>query len=199
MQRMAPRSLLVCVLALAAGCGARVSDPSVVGGADAPVGTVDADPNHPPSDASGDAAVAPPDARPCTGTPDGEGHCYLFHATPSVTAIEAEAACLADGTHLAIITDATQNTAVQTAIGTTPASFIGATDAIVEGTFKWVDGTTVTFTNFDTGEPNNGNGGHEEDCLVMRGDAGKVGTWDDRPCLPEGVSTPGVYPFVCEF
>ena len=66
----------------------------------------------------------------------------------------------------------------------------------------WDDGTaSPRSSNFNTGEPNNGSGTYQEDCIVMRGD--KADVWDDRPCGPEpgagGVGqTPTSYPFICE-
>jgi hypothetical protein len=187
-------------VALLTACGAKLGDPSSAATSppDAPSGggTIDAP-------ASGDATVidaapdAPPDARPCTGSA-ADGHCFLYHSD-QVTWAQAGSACAADGTHLAIITNVVQDNAILGLVGTVTPAYIGATDSVTEGTFLWVDGTPLTFVNFDAGEPNNGGNPstHEEDCLVIRGDTG--GKWDDRPCLPEGVSTPGVYPYVCEF
>lgn len=161
-------------------------------------------------DQQGDAGIpidapividAPPDAAPCTGTVDMEGNCYTFNAMPLDWAT-AKATCEAAGTHLAIIRSDEQNTAVATLIGTTTIAYLGGTDAATEGTFLWVDGTGLTvFSNFNLGEPNNGNGTHEEDCLVIRGD--KADKWDDRPCGPEpgaggAGQTPVNYPSVCE-
>ncbi len=75
-------------------------------------------------------------------------------------------------------------------------AFIGATDVAVENTYVWPDGSALSFTNFRTGEPNNGNGAFEEDCLVIEG--ARMGTWDDRPCAPPPVGT-GSYAYVCQF
>lgn len=189
--------MALLVAAATGGCGAKLGgDPAVLGGVDARH-----DGANPGVDAVAlDAAPIAPDARACTGgTLDGAGHCFLYH--PGALAWSAaEAACVADGSHLAIITDATQNAVVLGIIGTTDPAFLGATDAVTEGTFRWTDGTPLTFTNFNAGEPNNGAGTHEEDCLVMRVDATRAGEWDDRPCAPDpSTTTPGLYPFVCEF
>ena len=190
------RSALPVVLAIAAaaGCGAKLGgEPSVVSAPDAgsSVGPVDGAPAP--------AIDAAPDARPCTGTPDGEGHCYLYNPT-MVTWAEASAACIADHAYLAIIKDATQNATVAGLLDGVNPAFIGATDQAAPPTYLWVDGTPLTYTNFNTGEPNDGGGTHAEDCLAIRADAATLGTWDDRPCAPEAATTtPGIYPYVCEF
>lgn len=154
-----------------------------------------------PNDLDAPIAIdAPPDARPCTDgatNDDSTGHCFEFFPTPALEFAAAETACEALGAHLAIITAQAEQDAIAGLIGTTTA-YLGATDQVTEGTFLWVDMTPLTFTNFNTGEPNNGAGTHQEDCLVMRGD--KNFQWDDRPCLDEAGAgtTPTKYPYVCE-
>ena len=91
---------------------------------------------------------------------------------------------------------AAQNAVVQTLVAGVEAAFLGATDAAVEGTFRWPDGSGFTFTNFRAGEPNNGGGQFQEDCVVIEGTRG--GSWDDRPCAPPPVGT-GSYAYVCQF
>ena len=54
----------------------------------------------------------------------------------------------------------------------------------------------MVLTNWNTGEPNNGAGVYEEDCIVIHGML--AGKWDDRPCAPGGAAIEGVYPIVCE-
>lgn len=186
------------IAATLGGCGAKIgNDPAISGG--------DVDAGRDRTDAAAVTDTARPvdatiDARPCTGGAlDGAGHCFLYH--PEARAwVDAEAVCVAASSHLAIITNATQNALVLSLIGTIDPAFLGATDVVTEGTFLWTDGTALSFTNFAAGEPNNGAGTHEEDCLVMRVDSTLAGEWDDRPCATEATTTtPGLYPFVCEF
>uniref|UniRef100_A0A672Y808 C-type lectin domain-containing protein n=1 Tax=Sphaeramia orbicularis TaxID=375764 RepID=A0A672Y808_9TELE len=61
--------------------------------------------------------------------------------------------------------------------------WIGLNDLVSEGTWKWVDGSSVTLKFWNPGEPNNGkarNGMHlyEEDC----GQKTAKGKWNDRHC-----------------
>jgi hypothetical protein len=184
-----PRS--TCLLFVAA-CGVQVNN----GGATQHNVSPDA-----PAPPDIDAPVVPLiDAAPCTGASDAEGNCYTFHAT-LLDWTDAQADCTSRNEHLAIVRTAEQNAAIATLIDATTIAYIGATDAVTEGTFLWDDGTGLTFSNFNLGEPNNGAGTHEEDCLVMRGD--KSDQWDDRPCGPEAGAggtgqTPVTYPYICE-
>ncbi|XP_008848050.1 mannose-binding protein A-like [Nannospalax galili] len=65
-------------------------------------------------------------------------------------------------------------------------AFIGITDEITEGQFKYVTGGTLTYSNWKKDEPNNYGGG--EDCAIIL----KEGIWNDISC-----NTP--FLAVCEF
>ena len=87
--------------------------------------------------------------------------------------------CKSTGAELARIDDAKQNALARSLVGKSRA-FIGLTDAIKEGHFKWVDGTAPRYTNWAPGEPNNRkNGATDEDCVVINWHGDK---WDDVPC-----------------
>jgi len=154
-----------------------------------------------PADAARDPdAAAPPDARACTGgdaraTDPATGACYVYFATPTARPT-ARTTCeaLGPGALLASPQSATENQLIAGLIGTADAH-LGATDEVTEGTFVWDDGTAVVLTSWNTGEPNNGAGGGDEDCMVMLGAV--PGKWDDRPCVDPGDGR-GVYAFVCE-
>jgi hypothetical protein len=145
---------------------------------------------------------APVDMKlPCMGgdtrtTDPMSGACYMLFTTPRSYA-EARTVCggLGGGALLASVQTANENQLITTLLGQGDA-FLGGTDEQVEGTFRWEDGTAVVLTNWNTGEPNNGQGMYEEDCIVIHGSL--AGKWDDRPCATNGSAVPGTYPFVCE-
>ncbi|XP_075903877.1 CD209 antigen-like protein C isoform X1 [Nelusetta ayraudi] len=58
--------------------------------------------------------------------------------------------------------------------------WMGLTDTEEEGTWKWVDGTTLTKSYWDNGEPNS-YGGHDEDCVEMKGPK-QPNAWNDADC-----------------
>ena len=55
--------------------------------------------------------------------------------------------------------------------------WIGLTDTVVNGTFVWVTGDPVSYSDFQNGDPTETAG--VEDCVWIRPD-GRY--WDDRPC-----------------
>jgi hypothetical protein len=177
---------LVASVALVA-CGARLQ-----GGPPAPDVVVDA-----PAIIDGAPAI---DARPCTGG-DANGSngtsCFVFVKT-LVDHDGAEAACAAMNAHLAKVDDAATNTMLaQMVLGFD--TFIGANDIAVEGTFVYDDGTPVTYTNWRTGEPSNGGGHYQEDCVVIEGKKTPDDTWDDRPCAPVPNVGGGMYSYLCQY
>jgi hypothetical protein len=196
---------LLVLLPLAAACGVHLDsagglDASTRATADAPV-AIDGSTTS-LLDAAPDAAP-----RPCTG---GNAQvtagtaCFVYTAT-ATTWTDAGTACTAMMAHLAIVDSATTNATITTLVGTNDV-FLGGTDAATEGTWLWTDNTpialtgTMPFQNWRSGEPNNGAGGHEEDCLVLEGSKTPAGTWDDRPCAPEATTTtPGRYGYVCQY
>lgn len=183
------------LLVAVAGCGAKLAeDPTGV------QHVVDASPSE-DAHLTIDAAVAPPDARPCTGGqasavgPGGE--CFIYVAGPA-TWDQAKAGCIAMNAQLAILDTAAKDTFAEALVTTDV--FIGANDNAVESSFVWVDGTPVVFTNWHAGEPNNGGGGgYSENCVVVAG--ARVGKgWDDRPCAPTtAVPNAGSYGYLCDF
>jgi hypothetical protein len=58
--------------------------------------------------------------------------------------------------------------------------WLGATDVVKEGTWIWESSkTTMTYSHWNAGEPNNGNGHGAENCLHFWD---QNGTWNDAPC-----------------
>ncbi len=179
----------VVALVIVAGCGVELNEPG-------PKENILVD-----ASTQIDAAVSPPlDARPCMGgsaaMQEPGGQCFVLFPGPKTRA-NAELDCVALGGHLATVKTAASNAVVTALVSATPSAFLGGNDLTTEGTFVWPDGTPATYTNWRTGEPNNGNGGgYEEDCIVIQGLL--AGVWDDRPCAPPPVDS-GSYAYVCSY
>lgn len=93
------------------------------------------------------------------------------------------------GGHLVTITSAEENNAVLELMLKAGKEFawVGATDKVEEGNWKWVNGETLSYTNWADYQPDNYNG--EQHYSVMRND----GTWDD------GALFCGISCFICEY
>lgn len=187
---------LSLTLALVGACHAELADPKISQQSSFDAAASD-------TNQAVDAAPIdmPIDARPCmggqaSGTDPSTGSCFVYFSTPLPYA-QAEAACAAITAKLAVIKSAQTNTYVLGLVGAVDA-FIGATDRTTEGTFLWLDNAAdplgAGFTNWRTGEPNDG-GTNGEDCAIIEG--ARMGTWDDRPCVVTG--TAGAYPYVCQY
>ncbi|GFS11089.1 C-type lectin domain family 4 member M [Elysia marginata] len=101
-------------------------------------------------------------------------HCYkLFKSPKNYTAAEADCADKA-GT-LATASDLQEQNFLADLTKSTQEIWLGLSDSLVEGTFRWVDGKLLDFTNWNAGEPNNAN---EEDCGQMV----KNKKWNDKDC-----------------
>lgn len=180
---------IAAVLVVLAGCGAHVDgEPENSAVPDASL----------PSDS---ATRDPVDAKPCNGgdaratAPDGS--CLILVSALQIWT-EAKATCAGLGAHAAVLTTAALDTAAETLVGNLD-TFIGLTDEAKEGTFVWVDGTPLGFTNWRSGEPSNGGPGatYDENCVVISGArAGKQ--WDDRPCAPVPNVEGGRYAVLCQ-
>ncbi|XP_074816040.1 mannose-binding protein-like [Natator depressus] len=94
--------------------------------------------------------------------------------------------CAKAGGALACPRNQAENTALQEIVKASEQTYLGISDVQTEGKFVYLNGEPVTYTNWNTGEPNN-NG--NEDCVVMY-DNGK---WNDLDCSNSKVS------IICEF
>ncbi|TWT46101.1 Lectin C-type domain protein [Phycisphaerae bacterium RAS1] len=86
-------------------------------------------------------------------------NCHDYYITHQGTWIEAQLVAESIGGDLATVDDVDENTWLVDTFRfwtkTERPFWIGLTDRNVEGTFEWVDGTPVGFTNWNPGEPNN--------------------------------------------
>ena len=86
------------------------------------------------------------------------GNRYYQSHSDNFTYGEALAAAQAAGGHLVVINSAAENAYIKANMDESYA-WIGFSDAVTEGTFRWVNGDAVTYTNWTPGEPNNSDGG----------------------------------------
>ena len=95
---------------------------------------------------------------------------------------EAKADAEAKGGRLAVLDTQEKIDAVdefiESVTGPRPRLFLGATDEITEGVWKWITGETITLSNWASGEPNNDNG-RGQDYLSLSEDPNYGTKWDD--------------------
>lgn len=108
------------------------------------------------------------------------GHSY-YRSTGSMTWTDARQACLNMGGHLVTSTTLAENNFL---FSLWPNGWIGLTDEVTEGTWRWVTNEPFTWSNWNGGEPNNSN---NEDYIQFVGG----GKWNDLP----NVSLPYVLEF----
>jgi|GEM_PF-5265827 len=101
------------------------------------------------------------------------GHVYYI-SNNAVDANTAFALASASGGYMTSINDAAENSFVSGLDG--GLLWIGFTDMTTEGTFEWINGDAVTYTNWDIGEPNDIGG---EDWVVTNWNGS--GLWNDLP------------------
>ena len=85
------------------------------------------------------------------------GHSYYIYSGVTQTWEGAQEYCKSLGGHLAVINDAAENTALFNYMKSSgySSAYFGLSDAESEGSWKWIDGTATTYTNWAGGEPNN--------------------------------------------
>lgn len=101
--------------------------------------------------------------------------------------MDAQALCSSHNSmRLATIFSGTHSDALHSAVSayTGDSYWIGANDRAAEGQWVWEDGQPLSYTRWNSGEPNNAG---EEDCAHVSAANG----WNDLPCT--GIAIP----FVC--
>ncbi|WP_051347652.1 lectin-like protein, partial [Dolichospermum circinale] len=91
---------------------------------------------------------------------------------------DAQAQALSLGGNLVTINTAAEQNWLVSTFGGTEELWIGYTDKITEGQFKWASNETSAYANWFTGQPDNG-GPQGEDYVVMN--FGSPGKWNDYP------------------
>ena len=109
------------------------------------------------------------------------GHSY-YRSTGSMTWTAARQACANMGGYLVTVTSAAENNFI---FNLWPSGWIGLTDEVVEGQWRWVTGEPYSYSSWNPGEPNNA--GNEDYVQFVGG-----GRWND---LPNNFSLPYVIEF----
>jgi hypothetical protein len=100
------------------------------------------------------------------------GHQYYCSEGQS-TWKKAKEICENHGGYLAIINDANENSYLASQL-VTSAAYIGLSDHISEGNFKWIDGTGFSYSNWYQNQPNNYQGYQDYVELLSTGE------WNDQ-------------------
>ena len=139
-----------------------------------------------------------PAASACDGTDETfdptSGHCYFLDRVERIWT-DAAAACAArgPGSRLVDVSSPAENTLISRLGDASVSSFVwmGATDAQVEGDWRWLDGADFppspppnvsSFVRWHAGEPNNGGAGSAQNCAAIARQGSFTGDWDDRRC-----------------
>ena len=116
------------------------------------------------------------------------GSCLYRAFKEQKTSQDAEKSCVSFNGHLASIHSAMEQQFIVDHVvrGISHNLWIGGSDRIVEGTWRWTDGTPMDYFNWDNGEPNDEKFTWDEDCLELL----------LRP-QPTGVSRWGWNDYIC--
>ncbi|GFS11092.1 mannose-binding protein C [Elysia marginata] len=106
-------------------------------------------------------------------------HCYkLYEVRRNYSAAAADCASMS-GT-LTTVKDKEEQEFVNSLKGSVDTIWVGLTDSITEGTFRWTDGTRASYTNWAAGEPNDLTSAGEH-CVQML----ENGKWADKNCVSD--------------
>ncbi|XP_038840875.1 C-type lectin domain family 4 member F-like [Salvelinus namaycush] len=108
---------------------------------------------------------------------------WYFLSTETKTLKQSREDCLERGADLVIINSDKEQEFV---FNLNKTVWIGLTDSVTEGTWRWVDGTPLTTTRYwSPQQPDNGDGKPEygeEDCVHIRKDWTPLQSWNDLSC-----------------
>ena len=107
-----------------------------------------------------------------------DGSCYkVFQVTTPINWLDAQSSCAIWGGDLTSITTERENNYLNTLITSSVGNcWIGLNDRDVEGTYTWIDGTAISYTNWTGTPPNVTN----SDCVQIN-NAGN-GIWESVSC-----------------
>ena len=102
------------------------------------------------------------------------GDSFYYCSKDPASWTSAKSICVSNGGHLAIITNAAENSFLANQLQAQSA-WIGCSDHVSEGHFKWVDGTSLgSYQPWYPGQPNNYNG-RQHYCELLNN-----GQWNDQ-------------------
>ncbi|XP_045074859.1 CD209 antigen-like protein E [Coregonus clupeaformis] len=108
---------------------------------------------------------------------------WYFLSTETKTWKESREDCLVRGADLVIINSENEQEFV---FNLSNGVWIGLTDSVTEGTWRWVDGTPLTTPRYwSNHQPDNGGGNPEygeEDCVEIRKNQSPLEAWNDKSC-----------------
>ncbi|KAL4616785.1 C-type lectin domain family 4 member C [Arapaima gigas] len=113
-----------------------------------------------------------------------EDRCYYF-SKDKMSWEDSKASCESMGSHLTILHTHKQHDALEAEAtknrGTEYYYWIGLSDIVTEGDWRWVDNSTVNNTYWSISEPDNhlSGGINGEDCAVLNS---RSKSWSDVPC-----------------
>ncbi|XP_071940974.1 macrophage mannose receptor 1-like [Antedon mediterranea] len=110
--------------------------------------------------------------------------CYQFHGSVESDRfgwMDARDKCRGLGGDLVTIHDNRVNAFLTTKLkGLDYRMWVGLSDLTNNKQFRWTDGSSVDYTNWASGEPNEAGGG--EDCVELIGSEYQAGLWNDNAC-----------------
>ncbi|XP_047643573.1 C-type lectin domain family 4 member E isoform X1 [Phacochoerus africanus] len=111
-----------------------------------------------------------------------QSSCYFF-STNVMSWTASLKNCSSIGAHLVVINTQEEQEFLFHAKPKRKEFYIGLTDQVIEGQWKWVDGTpfTKSLSFWDIGEPNNIVS--VEDCATIRDSSNPRQSWNDVPCF----------------
>ncbi|XP_071001383.1 CD209 antigen-like protein E [Oncorhynchus clarkii lewisi] len=104
---------------------------------------------------------------------------WYFLSTESKTWKESRKDCLKRGADLVIINSDKEQTFL---FNLKKRVWIGLTDSVKEGTWKWVDGTPLTTRYWNDKQPDSKDPTGEEDCVEIHTDWTPLKAWNDMSC-----------------
>ncbi|XP_041652732.1 C-type lectin domain family 4 member M-like isoform X2 [Cheilinus undulatus] len=111
------------------------------------------------------------------------GSCF-YVSTQRRTWYSSRDFCISQGGRLAILNNRDKMMFVNGLLRPGVEAWIGLTDSGSEGTWKWVDGSIITTTFWQSGQPNSWGGNQDCGEIVQKGN---IGEWNDEGCSSENV------------